>query len=1074
MAKKHTQEIEYKVLNQEFKQGVSEITKEITSLNKEFRKEREEMKLTASESQKLEHNIKNLETRYEKQQEITKKTRDAYEQTVKLMGENSKEAQSLKNKLADSERMEAMFKNKLIEANREIENQRNKMRKLGQQLQDTGAKLKQYGGNIERFGQSMSKGVTAPILALGAVSKVAWNEVDEAYDGIVTATGATGEALEGLKESFDNVASNTPEELGQVSKAIGEINTRFGFTNKILESAADDFLKFARINKIDVQEGVALVSRAMGDAGIESGEYKKVLEQLTVASQSSGIEIGKLTESLTKYGAPMRALGLSTEESIAIFAGWEKAGVNTEIAFSGMKQAIGKWSKEGKDARVEFKKTLKSIEKAPSIAEATTMAIEVFGQKAGPDLADAIQGGRFEFEEFLSIIEGSNGVIEETYGNITDESDEFKKQLNELKLAGHELWESVQRVGAPILKDFTEVLKDGVEWFKQLNPQQQEAIVKFGAMAAAIGPLAIVGGKVVQGLGSMSHGLGTIVKHLSKTKAIEAGTAALGPGAGLSGVLAGLGPIALGVAAGLGAIYIAQKDITNSGDVLVDTFKNLSDNTVGVDGRIDSIAQSVQHLAFATDSEKEAIDGFGTKISETQGKIEEIYSAAAEETRELTEEERKNVEDLIGLLSEYIDEKRRAYMEQQGNLRAMIMAEGEMNQAQAEQFIGQSKGIRDQALQTIDETYQEEINTIREKHTQQGTLNSQAYQEELQNAKEHRDAMREQTSLDFAETITMIEGNNLTQKTLQEQLNQDIGALFEQQKQAYKDLAAAEDEASKHKSDSITGGIAATGKYHAEIDRINKQIAESLNQLNDDELAYWMESIALTVVNGGTLTTEQQKTVDAMFGALDKLPPGTKQRITDALDGAIAAAADGNPHLKARGDQWKNNLLSGMGGAKKEAYNKGRGIGISAKSGAGSVSLYGAGQDAASGFAGGIDSGAGWATSAAHRLASGVLARMRATLRSHSPSRAAMEIGGDTVDGYVIPIEEGEEKAKKSAEKLSKAALVGLKPTVNADITNRQINTPGAQVTVANMTVRKESDIDMIAYRLEQYRRRRS
>lgn len=40
-----------------------------------------------------------------------------------------------------------------------------------------------------------------------------------------------------------------------------------------------------------------------------------------------------------------------------------KAGVNTSIAFSGMKKAISNWGKEGKDGRVEFKKLLKKLRK---------------------------------------------------------------------------------------------------------------------------------------------------------------------------------------------------------------------------------------------------------------------------------------------------------------------------------------------------------------------------------------------------------------------------------------------------------------------------------------------------------------------------------------------------------------------------------------------------------------------------------------------------------------------------------------------------------------------------------------
>ena len=89
---------------------------------------------------------------------------------------------------------------------------------------------------------------------------------------------------------------------------------------------------------MDVSTAVQDVSRYMVDASIDASEYGNVMDQLTAASQASGIAMDRLTENLAKYGAPIRALGFTTQESIAIFSQWEKAGVNTETAFSGMKK----------------------------------------------------------------------------------------------------------------------------------------------------------------------------------------------------------------------------------------------------------------------------------------------------------------------------------------------------------------------------------------------------------------------------------------------------------------------------------------------------------------------------------------------------------------------------------------------------------------------------------------------------------------------------------------------------------------------------------------------------------------
>ena len=139
----------------------------------------------------------------------------------------------------------------------------------------------------------------------------------------------------------------------------------------------------------------------------------------------------------------MRALGIDTENAIALFAGWEKAGVNTEIAFSGMKKAISAWGAANKDPQKEFAKTMQQIKDCPDLASATTLAIEAFGQKAGPDLADAIKGGRFEVESYTKAIQNSAGTVESTYSQVVDEVDDTQLAAQNLKLGLHDLGETV-------------------------------------------------------------------------------------------------------------------------------------------------------------------------------------------------------------------------------------------------------------------------------------------------------------------------------------------------------------------------------------------------------------------------------------------------------------------------------------------------------------------------------------------------------------------------------------------------------------------------------------------------------
>lgn len=400
---------------------------------------------------------------------------------------------------------------------REIIATENKLKSLGneaksfgsvgaQKVAVVGEKMQELGGKVEAVGKKFSV-ISAGIVAIGTASIGAFNEVDEGADIAIKATGAVGDKAREIEESYGNVASSIVGEFSDIGAALGEVNTRFGFTGQELETCTTQFIKFGEVTGADVTNAVQKVSRYMGDASIDSSQYSKVLDNLTVACQASGISMDSLTETLVSYGAPMRALGFETEESIAIFSQWEKAGVNTSIAFSGMKTAISKWSAEGKDAREEFKKTLTEIKNCPDIASATTKAIEAFGKKAGPDLADAIKGGRFEYEDFLTLLQNSEGQLDGTYDEVIDGADDAKLAMQNMKIALSEIGNTIMTMLSPIIQSVSEHIKNFAEKWKSLSPEVQKVIIVIGGLVAAIGPVLIIIEKLMSSVGAiMTYG----------------------------------------------------------------------------------------------------------------------------------------------------------------------------------------------------------------------------------------------------------------------------------------------------------------------------------------------------------------------------------------------------------------------------------------------------------------------------------------------------------------------------------------------------------------------------------------
>lgn len=391
--------------------------------------------------------------------------------------------------------------------------------------------LKAYSEKMKESALSMTAFGTA-VLGLGKKAYKSYGEVKAGLNEVYIATGATGDGAKGLEKSFKNIASTSFETFEAIGGTLGEVNTRFGYTSTEAEKCTKQFIKFAKVNKIDAVRAVQLVSRAMGDAGVDTKEYSSTMDKLTTMAQASGISMEELATTLVQYGAPMRNLGLSFDESIALLGKWQLEGVNTTTALAGMKIAIGKWSSEGKNATKEFSKTVEAIKSCKDPAEATGMAIEAFGQRAGPDLVDAIRGGKFDYQKYVEMIKNSGGTVDNTAKQIATAGDSIKTIMNSVKLLWGEFGAEINSVFAPAMKIAAEQISKVTKWFMDLSPEAKDVIstiagvvLAFGAYNFVVGSAMLFTGKIVPLLGK----LGFTLKFLtSPTSLVALGIIALG------------------------------------------------------------------------------------------------------------------------------------------------------------------------------------------------------------------------------------------------------------------------------------------------------------------------------------------------------------------------------------------------------------------------------------------------------------------------------------------------------------------------------------------------------------------
>ncbi|MBO0475400.1 phage tail tape measure protein [Enterococcus ureasiticus] len=496
-----------------YSKTIKSINKEMNIAAAEYKNQVAAMDKNATQTEKLTATKQKLEKQLELASKRSQMLREEFEKSVQETGRYSDQSQKLYKQLLDSENGQQSLKVSLEETNKELKKQGDVSVDTAEKIQ----KIEKAGEKIQGVGKKLSIGVTAPIMAAKAASVKAYEDMRASQAKLINQTGKTGEEAEKLKVSLKNLYGSSAKDSGELADALGTVTQRFDVSGKAAEDMTKKFLTFARVNDVDAPNAIEKVSRAMGDAEIETSQYGEVLDLLTVASKKSGIEVDKLTENLAKYGAPMRQLGFDTKSSIAIFATWEKAGVNTEIAFSGMRKAISTWGKEGKVPMEEFPKAMKKIEESTNpVAD----AIEIFGAKAGPDLADAIQGGRFNVEEMTKALDGAGGKLDEIGGESGNPMSKMTIAMHNLNLALMPFGEIIIEAMIPAVQKFAEFMQGLVATLDGMDDGTRKTIVVIGLLAAAIGPTLMIIGSLASSLGKGVAAIKTLMSAWSAMSAL--------------------------------------------------------------------------------------------------------------------------------------------------------------------------------------------------------------------------------------------------------------------------------------------------------------------------------------------------------------------------------------------------------------------------------------------------------------------------------------------------------------------------------------------------------------------------
>lgn len=385
-------------------------------------------------------------------------------------------------------------------------------------LSKIGPQIEQIGNKCQKFGKLYTAGVTVPIVA-GSKTAV---EKFASVDKTMTLTNAT--------------MKNTTEEADLLEKAMKDAaaNSVFG-----MEEAANASLNFARAG-LDAKQAADTLAPAMNLAAGEGGDLDTVSAGLVAtingfhgsfdqaaqyadvfanACNNSALDIDSLSQSMSIAAPTFSAAGYEINDAATYMGIMANRGIEANKAANSLKTGFARLVDPPKAAKKAMEALGLSVTNADgSMKDSVQIQKELHDAFAGLSDSEKLAAasaifGKNQMAPWLALIESSPDEVAELSKALEEEGTTsqmadammsgFGGSLEKLKSSIDVAATSFGEALSPAISKVADKIQSLVDWFNQLSPEQQQQIAKWTAIAAAIGPVLIVLGKIVATGGSL-------------------------------------------------------------------------------------------------------------------------------------------------------------------------------------------------------------------------------------------------------------------------------------------------------------------------------------------------------------------------------------------------------------------------------------------------------------------------------------------------------------------------------------------------------------------------------------------
>ena len=570
--------------------------------------------------------------------------------------------------------------------------------------------FEKVGRQMESIGKSMSKYVTLPLVAFGALALRTAGQFEKSMNKVAAISQATGGELAELEKQARDLGKSTQFSASEAADAMSFL-AMAGFEVTEIMSAMPATLNLAAAGQMDLARSADIVSNVMQGFGIAATQTDEVVDVLAKTFTSANTDLEELGQAMS-YAAPVaKAYGISVEETAAAIGFLGDAGIKATRAGTGVRQMLLQLAAKADelglsiyDAAGNMKPIAGLLEEIEKSGIPTTKMIEVLGARAGPGLAVLLDRGSEALRDYTEELADSGGTAQRV---AEQQMEGLFGALKELRSAFEELQIAIAKSG--ILDFATNLVKRVTELVRRMadmDPAILRLITGFAGLAAAAGPVLIVMGLFTRKI---------LPLFTSQILAARAATLKLN-------AVFLKNPVGIAIA-GMVALAVAIKTVTNRINRLTaDQEALVRVQEAGIKemdkeaSRIDVLTRTLKNHNIPLNYRKEALEELNKIVPEYNARLDEEGTLIEGNTKALDEYLKRLKEKTM--LQAFEEELTSAFTQQRQAVRALTQAQKELEEAE-ETYWDKSSTIglsilarKEQAVNKAEKALNESTETI--------------------------------------------------------------------------------------------------------------------------------------------------------------------------------------------------------------------------------------------------------------------------------------------------------------------------------------------------------------------------